>query len=162
MESREMEVFKSNLQGGLPPALVSSNPQTLRVEVGAETRGSTRGAETAEGRDVGLKSPRYQVSDIPVGGSEFASECGGLARTETQGSPASASRAPSCLGLPGAAAVPSRSSSPALRGQKQGGVPAGSCVSSLPRWGQLGPEASSVAAPCSVTCLKGQLTQCPL
>lgn len=157
-----MEVFKSNLQGGLPPALVSSNPQTLRVEVGAETRGSTRGAETAEGRDVGLKSPRYQVSDIPVGGSEFASECGGLARMETQGSPASASRAPSCLGLPGAAAVPSRSSSPALRGQKQGGVPAGSCVSSLPRWGQLGPEASSVAAPCSVTCLKGQLTQCPL
>ena len=153
MESREMEVFKSNLQGGLPPALVSSNPQTLRVEVGAET---------AEGRDVGLKSPRYQVSDIPVGGSEFASECGGLARMETQGSPASASRAPSCLGLPGAAAVPSRSSSPALRGQRQGGVPAGSCVSSLPRWGQLGPEASSVAAPCSVTCLKGQLTQCPL
>lgn len=33
---------------------------------------------------------------------------------------------------------------------------------SLPHWwGQLGAEALSVAVPCSVTCLEGQLTQCP-
>ena len=115
-----MEVFKSNLQGGLPPALGSANLQTFRVEAGAET---------AESRDLGLKSPKYQVSEISLGGSEFTS-VGGPAWTETPGSPASASRAPSCLGLLGAAAVPSWSSSPAPRGQRQGGVPAGSCVSS--------------------------------
>lgn len=69
-----MEVFKSNLQGGLPPALGSSNLQTFRVEAGAET---------AESRDLGLKSPKYQVSEISLGGSEFTS-VGGPAWTETQ------------------------------------------------------------------------------
>ena len=92
---------EASLQLLVPP---TSKPLGWRQEQRPE--GRTRGAETTESRDLELKSPKYQVSEIPVGGSEFTS-VGGPAWTETPGSPTSASRAPSCLGLPGAAAVPS-------------------------------------------------------
>lgn len=151
-------MFKSNHQGGLPPGLGSYNPQTLRVEARVEMGGSTReekiGLLKAE---TGSKAPSTKVSNIPLSG-----QCKELVLWPSVGQnppllvawqglrfqdALSASIAHTGLVLLGA---PQRSScSCPLPAPPLQGVVWSLCL--LPTLVKKGPEASSVATPCSVT-----------